>query len=72
MILSNSEAKGISWSRWPLSWASIAVLSSILGVTLDWSSFAQTNATLELGEALDDTNLVWSTSEPVVWARQLA
>ena len=72
MILSNSEAKGISWSRRLLSWGSIAVLSSILGVTLDWSSFAQTNATLELGDALDDTNLVWSTSEPVVWTRQVA
>ena len=72
MMLSNSAAKGIPRSRRRLFWCPIPVLSSILGLALEWSASAQTNATLELGEALDDTNLVWSASEPVAWGRQRA
>ena len=43
----------------------IAVLSMILGITLEWHAQADTNLPLELREALDDTNLVWTTSNTI-------
>jgi len=44
----------------------------ILSMTLEWHAHADTNDSLELREALDDTNLVWTTSSTTDpgWRRQ--
>src|SRR5438477_298572 len=49
-----------------------SVLSAILGIALEWLARAQTNVSVELREALDDTNLVWTTSGTRPWSLQFA
>ena len=71
-IFPNCEGERISRSRRSGLRRAISVLAPILSIALEWLARAQTNVSIELREALDDTNLVWSTSEPVAWGRQLA
>jgi len=69
-IFQNCEGEGISRSCRLRLRGAIPVLSTILALSLESHAHAQTNASLQLREALDDTNLVWSTSGTAAWGLQ--
>src|SRR6266536_2065943 len=64
-IVSNGQTEEMSRPPRHRERSVIAVLSMILGITLEWHAQADTNLPLELREALDDTNLVWTTSNTI-------
>ena|SRR5437867_925935 len=71
-ILSDFAADRIAGPRRLGLKGAISVLSAMFGLTLAWRASAQTNVSLELREALDDTNLVWATSGTRPWRLQFA
>jgi hypothetical protein len=73
-IASVCGTEGTSRRGWFRAGNSVRAVSAIVAIALGWHAWAQTNDSLELGEALDDTNLVWSTSTSGIhpWRAQFA